>query len=552
MPKVPTLDRNRISQQPLSMGRIKAQDFSNQGAINKTRQAADQLNQYRMKVEEKERRKADELALLDVDQQLSKLETQMLYDPQNGAMNKRGKDSFALPDTIIPEFDKKIGEIEQGLSSDFQRLSFQKMVARRRGHIDRQIQRHVAAETRRYDDQVTKDYVANEMNAAIENFHDPERIELALDRQKGAILSHAKRNGLSKESTDRLLEDTQSKTHKSVFSKILNSGGVTSAQQYYKQYKDQISGEDRVSIDKALKEGLIDQKSMLASDRLYEKYSDNMTEALAQANKIQDAEQRAETKRKLKNRFQDQRIAEQEESRQSFNSAYDTLETNGGNIDAIPKALWAELEPSKKETLKKIANNIKYGSGETDWDTFYNLKMMASNPATRDDFKRLNLTEYFDKLKDSEKKTLINLQTKANDPSDKLLDGIQTHTQIVNGVLQSVGMDKKDERVPLFRRKLDELVVQKQQASGREVTNDEVQELADQLMMDVVTKPGWIWDTTKKRFEVEPNESYFIRFEDIPTNDRIELKRALEARGRDSSDEAVVEAYTQYLRRRDG
>lgn len=556
MPRVPTLERNRVQVQPLQQGRFQAPDMISERAVDKVQSAVSNLNQTRLAYEDEERKKADQIAILEADQKLSALETSMLYDPKTGAMNKRGKDSFSLPDTVLPDFDAKAGEIEQSLTNDYQKLSFRKMLASRRGHVDNQIQRHVSGETKKYDDDVTKNYVANELNAAIENFHDPERIRLSLDRQRGAIMAHADRNGLDSESTKRLIEDTQSKTHKAVIGRIVNSGGIGSAQKYYTEYKHELSGEDRIDVDKALKEGLIQRDSQVASDKIYSKHSDDMQAALSKAREIKDPERRDETVRRLKNLFGDKRASDDESSRVAFETAYNALEANGGNLDAVPKSVYADLEASKKETLKKIADQMRNGTAtKTDINVWYGLQQMAGNSATRDKFKSLNLLEYKASLSESDFQQLAKAQSESKKGNDKLLDGIETKQSIVNNALSAAGIeyDKKAgseniKKANEFRAMVDKLVIQKQDDLGRKVTNEEVRQITNDLMTEVVTDRGWFWDTKKPLYQVPNEQELFVKIQDIPQNEIEKIRAAFSKRGIPVSNDKIVEIYIQKLK----
>lgn len=555
MPKVPTLESQRILDQPIKMGRLETQQVVNPKQIERVQNVVNDVNDYRDKVMAKERKKADDLKLTEADAKLSALETRMLYDPKTGAMNKRGKDSFGLEDSVLPDFDSQIGDIEKELTSDYQKLSFKKMVANRRGFIDRQLQRHVSAETKKYDDDVTKSYIQNEMNAAIENFHDPERIKLSLDRQKGSILAYADRNGMDPETKKKLLEETTSKTHSAVFSKILNGGGVSIAQNYYKQNRDEITGEDRVKIDKALREGIIDRDANLATEQIMANHGDNMKDALAAARAKfpNDTEKQDEAVRRVKQRFADNKAADKMVSDERYESAYKIMEANGFKVEAVPRALWADLQASEKEALKKLTK----GAVTTDWDTYYNLRQMAVNPVTRNKFKQTNLTRYFHKLDDPERKELIKLQTAANNKNNQLLDGIQTQGSIVTTVMLEAGINPTEKtdvaqikRANKFRQEVDSRIVQKQAETGRKATNEEVRQISNDLMREVLTKEGgWFgWGEEKKRiFELEPGDKPMVRIEDIPKSEADMIRAHLIKKGLPSTDEDVKKKYSDYL-----
>src|SRR5690606_6751524 len=116
-------------------------------------------------------------------------------------------------DTVLPDLDTTIGEIEAGLANDEQRLAFRRMAIARRADVDRLLQRHVAREFEAYDAAATDAYLANSVEAAAANYTNPERIAVELDRQRAALLSRAARTGEAAEVTQQKLAAFTSNTH---------------------------------------------------------------------------------------------------------------------------------------------------------------------------------------------------------------------------------------------------------------------------------------------------------------------------------------------------
>ena len=565
MPKVPTLQGARVQENSTKVGRLNVPvpgrtAFGGGNSLNQVAQTVGRINLKAQKIAQEEESKADQIAILDADQKLSALETKTLYDPQSGAMNTRGKDSFTLGETVIPEFNKQAEEIEKTLNSDFQKLSFRKMMAQRNKFMDRQIGRHVSGETKKYDESVTKSYVANEMNAAIQNFHDPERIALSLERQKGALHSYADRNGLDDETIKVMMSETESKTHSSVVSKLMNGGSVRQAQAYYKTNKDNITGQDRIRVDKALKAGVLQADSQSLSDKIVSKNPSNMSEALADARKIDDPDKRDETVRRVKSRFADMRAADAEDSRQSFDTAYNSLEQNGGDIDAIPKDVWVNMAGVKKESIKKIAASMRSGVPvQTQFAAYYDLEQLSGNPSTRNKFLQTNLNEYTHLISTSDLKILAKRQSNyRNGKGNKELDGIETKGSIVKSTLAaggiSTGKDAGTDEIKqanLFKRKVDELVISKQESTGKKVTNEELREIADNLMVEAITDNGYFgfFKGKKKIFELSQDDRPMIQIDDIPSSELDEIKSALRRLNIPANDEKILELYSEKLNR---
>lgn len=560
MPKVPTLESPRIQEGRTNIQRLDAPGPNlNVGqGLDRANRAARNLNSQAQKIEREEQSKADQIKILEADQKLSELETKLLYDPQSGAMNARGKDSFSLGETVLPSFQQSASEIEKDLNNDFQKLSFRKMMAQRTSHIDRQISRHVSAETKKHDEQVTKSYVANEMNAAIQNFHDPERIKLSLDRQKGTLMSYADRNGLDAETAKQMLSETESKTHSQIVSKLMNGGGIRHAQKYYADNKNKITGEDRISVEKALKAGVIQADSQSASDKIMAKNPSSMTEALVEARKISDPDKRDETVRRVKSRFADIRAAEAEDSRQSFEMAYNSIEANRGDIDSIPKDIWANMAGQKRETIKKIAAQMRNGLPvETDIATYYELETLAGSPSTRKSFMQMNLLEKKHLLSESDFKHFAKMQANARSgKGNKDLDGIQTKGAIVNSALAAGGVEfgknaspEDNKTANLFRRKVDELVIQNQESTGKKITNEELRNITENLMVESITDNGYFgfFKGRKRLFELTREDTPLIQLEDIPSGEVEEIKSALRNLNMPVNDDNILRLYTEKL-----
>lgn len=559
MPKIPTLDGNRVQEANLNISRMNSQiperaAFGGGDSVARVNVAAERLGQEANRIQKEEQNKADQIAILEADKKLSELETKFLYDRDTGILNKKGKDSFSLPDTVVPEFEKQAQEIQKGLNSDYQKFSFSKMMIDRTKHLNNKVQQHVHGETKRYDEQVTKSYIANEMNAAIESFDDPERVQLAIDRQRGAILSHADRNGLDAETVKQLVTETESKTHIGIISKIVNAGADLQAQKYYKDNKDKIIGEDRLSIEKTLKEGVLMGDSQRIADKIMSKDLGSK-DALAEARKIEDPRKRDEVVRRVKQQISDKQFALKADQDANFETAYQAVEANA-TMDAVPKEVLTKLSLSGRKSLEARAAQLRNGTPvQTDLATYYELEQLAGTPATRSKFLQTNLLEKKHLLSEPDFKHFAGMQkTLQSGKGNKQLDGIETKLSIVNTALSAAGIDysKKAssddaQRTYKFRSMVDKLVNEKQEATGKKITNAELREITNNLMVEVITDKGFFFDTKKKVFELGLEDTAMIKVNDIPQDDLEKIRNVLNKLNQPVSDENILKLYTEKI-----
>lgn len=263
MPVVPRLSDSRVQTSPLPSAResVSATDetFGGGAASAATGAASKDLTTNAMKIASSAIDKANDLAVLNGAQQLSSTENALLYDPKHGAMMKQGSDAFGLPEQVLGDYDKAVQGIQKGLTNDAQRSAFQRQAMEHRISIDREVQKHVAAQIQVYDTETTKAYLTNEREAAALNYNDPMRVGLSLHRQSLALQSQQQRQGLPKEWLDQQLAEATSKTQRGIIERMLAVGDPGAAD-YADRAKSKLTSDDIALVDKAKTEAKQQQK----------------------------------------------------------------------------------------------------------------------------------------------------------------------------------------------------------------------------------------------------------------------------------------------------
>ena len=194
----------------------------------------------------------DQVATLEADRKLSEWELRTMYDPKQGALTKRGKDAMGLPDVVSAEFDKYTGELRNGLTTERQRVAFDRMVETRRRDVNGTLTRHVFTEVRKFDDSETENYLKNSREAAIANFNDPARITTEIERQTAAVIDYSKRNGMGAEYEKQKIALIRSDTHEGVINRMLSNGMDQAAKEYYDKFKPELTGDTATKVEKVL------------------------------------------------------------------------------------------------------------------------------------------------------------------------------------------------------------------------------------------------------------------------------------------------------------
>ncbi|HXF44859.1 MAG TPA: hypothetical protein VNK91_01955 [Burkholderiaceae bacterium] len=505
------------------------------------------------RIAEAEKRKGDQLAVLEADRRLGGIETQLLYDPAQGALTKRGKDAFAAPESVLQTFDEQVGEIERGLTNDAQRLAFRRTATMRRLTIDRALQQHVAAEIRAYDSAETNAYLANEIDAGIAAAGDAERIELAIGRTRAAIVDHARRNGLPPEWQQQKIAATASQIRAGVVERLLAAGSDRAAKSYYETHQAEILGGERAKLEKALEVGSLRGESQRQADAILLEHGE-LASAVEAARQIKDPEIRDAVTTRVKDYFTTRRAAEEEKRARTFRAAAQALERSGGDLRVVTPADWVTLDPGERRALEIRSRQIREGvEPVTNWDRYYGLLSIASDEATRAQFLRLDLMQYRHELSDTEFKDLAGKQAalRQGKQIDEALDGYRTKKQIVDDALNAIGIDptpkdgtKDARRVNEFRRQVDGHILDLQARTGKKATTKEVQEIVDTLLIKGrIPGSGYIWDTRKRLYELAPGEAFDVDVDEIPRAERQKIEEALRRGNRPVTPAAIVELF---------
>jgi soluble lytic murein transglycosylase len=105
-----------------------------------------------MNLGENMQKEQDASAIFAARRKLDDWERATIYDPEKGAIGKKGADSFGLPKLIPEEFDKAAGEIGNGLQGDRQRRAFEELALSRRAQLSDWAVRHTTQQRQVYNE----------------------------------------------------------------------------------------------------------------------------------------------------------------------------------------------------------------------------------------------------------------------------------------------------------------------------------------------------------------------------------------------------------------
>lgn len=515
----------------------------------------------------------DQVAFLEADRKMSEWENQILYDPKQGALQRRGKDAFGAPDEVDKSFTEHSTKVRDELANERQRVAFDRAAAARRKSVADTMARHVLVESRKFEEEETTNYVKNAVQAAINNYDDPARVALETGRAKAAVTGFARRNGKGDEYVTQTVAQIVSNTHVGIIDRYLANGQDRAAKTYYDDIKKEIAGDDIAKVEGKVKVATIEGAGQRGSVEIWGKLGPkgdldaaNVDTMIEEARKKygDDPLVFKSVSEHIKERANVHNAAQRERMEANGSTVWGRVEEGAtlGQIRAMPEFL--ALPGKQREEIKQhmLANARRKSDIDGDDALYYQRITEASSTALQETFMQHNLMEDRAKLSRAQFNHLVEVQASLRKGdtknADKLLASERQQARMVDEALIGLKLDPTpNEKTPPakvkeivdFRKAVRESVRSLEAQQGKNATDEQVQSIVDGLVIKGVTKPGFIFDDTKRVYQLAPGESIKINAADVPKGEREKIEAALRRQGRAVTDEAVTTLYTAKLLR---
>lgn len=525
----------------------------------------------------------DQVAFLEADRKLSEWEQKRLYDPKAGALTVRGKDAMGLPDTVGKDYQATVDEVRKGLTTERQQVAFDRSVEARRKDINHTLSRHVFAEMRKYEDAETENYIKNSMQSAILNNGDPERVDLEIGRAVAATRDFAARNGLGAEYTKQKTAQIVSDTMVGVVDRFLSQGNDQMARKVFDAAKadNRITGDDIGKLEARLKVAITEGEGLRGAVSIWDKMGPKSDTDPVNIDKMEkEAESQfadnmgvlKHVKAVLTERANKHNAAQRERNESNMSVLWDAIDAGGTLASITTLPAWRNVTGAQRDhltqTLRQRSEHNsdraymlrKRAEGEGDEALYYTRLTEASTTALQDGFLQRNLLDDRGKIAKTQWNHLVEVQASLRKGdtknAEKLLASDRQQNRMVDEALIRMRLDptpnektpkSKVEQIVGFRKAVREAVTAIEQRTGKNATDAEVQGIVDGFVIEAVTKPGVLWNDTKRIYQIEPGDQIIIKVTDVPKEERSKIEDALRRQGRAITDQAVVGLYTQKL-----
>lgn len=280
-------------------------------------------------IEQEQRDKVDQVRLLDSDNALADLSTTL----QTDALNRRGKAAFGALQDARTAWQQGVSQIEGSLSSDRQREMFAARASARWNALHETVERHTASEAQRFDDDTTQAAIKNRLSDAAANYQDVGIVAGNAAEVRAITQDYGTRNGWSDEQIQQKTSEQLSTLHTAVIGRFLDAGDDRAASAYYDEHKDQIAGDDQGKIARALGESSTLGAAQRAVDGILAAKDVRPTDALTQAEAIDDPKVRQQAIQLLTQHYGNQERLQKIERDDAAQRLIRDMEQNNGRLN---------------------------------------------------------------------------------------------------------------------------------------------------------------------------------------------------------------------------
>jgi len=246
-----------------------------------------------------------------------------------------------------------------------------------------------------------------------------------------------------------------------------------------------------------------------------------------------------------------QRTMQRQAQEDLYEQAYETIMAADGDLSKVNVSDFRGLRPSQYDSLKELAAKRSAGYAViTDPDAYYKLKLMAGDPAQREAFADVSLSDQRHLLSESDYKTLVTAQAEARgEAQDGVADGITTENAVIKSALSDMeipttGADAVGEnarKAALFTRMVEQRKLSRMQELGltKNLPREELYKIVDDLTKEVAIQKDWWFDSTARAWEQE-----------VPDSERAQIIEALEEEGSPVNEAAIRNLYIDLQRKR--
>lgn len=474
---------------------------------------------------------------------------------EGGIYSQQGRNAFGSVQSTDEEMAKIQSEVDATLKNDEQKALFNKLWGQRRETSLNGVSRYEAGQRRTYTEQAQAAIDKDALDNAVNNYLDESSIQDSLD----IIEFNVRTSGQGKEAgvIDEEIAVKQAQVHKAVIDRMLVNEPEL-AEKYYEKVKDNIDGESKTVIEKSIQTRTKSAEAQRHTDEIMATV-DSASDQLKAARDIDDPDIRDNVVSRVKLRQQEEETIRNREDKKTSENLWVTLEQSmerGAPMDSLEQIRDAAPTRAVRAAMDKVIKDAASGKNVvTDWDKYYELRELSW--LSPNQFKSLNLIEFYGDLATPEREKLIDIQQGIGgdgDSAGRSLNNMITTEMASAGLLkESDSPEDANAKKSEVWRGVEADLRQFKDVNGRDATRKEQLEIIDRNLEEIVIPESGLFGTsigqeTVRGFELSSG-NFEISIDDVPDTDKAQITEALRDKGLPVTKQKIIDTYKVGLQR---
>ena len=201
---------------------------------------------------QKQQQDDDSQAIFEARRKLDDWERTAIWDPQKGAVAKKGRDAFDLPQTLPGEYDQVASEIATSADPRVKR-AVQGLVLARREQVTAFADGHALKQREWFNEQSYQADRQNFLDNAALYASDPVRVQIEIALQNDRTIGYLRNKGAPDELIQASVKDNTSRMHSAVLGSLLNTGDVVKAEKYLRDNAGGMNADEYLKAQHVIK-----------------------------------------------------------------------------------------------------------------------------------------------------------------------------------------------------------------------------------------------------------------------------------------------------------
>jgi len=202
----------------------------------------------------------DAQAVHEARRKLNDWERSSVFDPEKGAVAKRGKDAFDLPKTLTEDFDKFSSEVGGSLANKRQKAAFAEIALSRRSQIGAWADGHALKQREVFHEGQYQADMKDFEDRAVLYAADPTKVKTELALQNERTVGYLRGKGQSEELIAAAVKENAKLAHEAVSSELLQEfegllvgEDEDGAKAYLNANRERMTGKNALSAERGLR-----------------------------------------------------------------------------------------------------------------------------------------------------------------------------------------------------------------------------------------------------------------------------------------------------------